>query len=85
MKKFSYNANHPKLLKNALPIKNPEVLSFIQKIDSNNFFFKSTQDLKIKDKFLNQYFKWIQTSKLNKITGLSKFNKLSYVHGTSIL
>ena len=83
MKKISYNANHPKLLKNAIPIKNPEVLSFIQKTDSNNFFFKYTQDLKIKDKFLNQYFKWIQTSKLNKITGLSKFNKLSYVHGTS--
>ena len=83
MKKFSYNENHPGLLKNALPVKNQEVMSFIKKIDTNNFFFKSTLDLKIKDKFLNEYFNWIQTSKLNKITGSSKFNKLSYFHGTS--
>ena len=48
MKKFSYNANHPRLLKNALPVKNQEVMSFIKKIDTNNFFFKSTLDLKKK-------------------------------------
>ena len=83
MNKKIYNPNHPKLLKNALPIKNPEVLSFIKKTDKNNFFFKSTQNLTIKDQFLKEYFKWIQTSKLNKLNGLSKFKNLSYVHGTS--
>ena len=83
MNKKIYNPNHPKLLKNALPIKNPEVLSLIKKTDKNNFFFKSTQNLTIKDQFLKEYFKWIQTSKLNKLNGLSKFKNLSYVHGTS--
>lgn len=73
MIKKLFNANNPKLLRNALPIKNPEVLSFIKKTDKNNFFFKAVQDPTIKDKFLSKYFKWIQTSKLNKLKGLGKF------------
>ena len=83
MIKKLFNANNPKLLRNALPIKNPEVLSFIKKTDKNNFFFKAIQDPTIKDKFLSKYFKWIQTSKLNKLKGLPKFKNISYVHGTS--
>ena len=68
---------------NALPIRDSEVLSFIKKIDDNNFFSNSLQDLTIRDRFLKEYFEWIQTSKLNKLHGIKKFKHLSYVHGTS--
>ena len=71
------------LERSALPIRDPEVLSFIKKIDVNHFFTKSLQDLTIRERFIKEYFKWIQTSKLNKLRGIKKFKHLSYVHGTS--
>ena len=71
------------LERSALPIRDPEVLSFIKKIDVNHFFTKSLQDLTIRERFIKEYFKWIQTSKLNKLHGIKKFKHLSYVHGTS--
>ena len=33
--------NRTGLERSALPIRDPEILSFIKKIDTNNFFFKS--------------------------------------------
>jgi len=78
-----FTAKHPKLSRNTIPIKDPEIFSFIKKIDRNNFFTKALQDSKLKDVFLQEYFKWIQTSQLNKIRGIKKFKHLSYVHGTS--
>jgi len=83
MLKRNFNAKHPKLSRNTIPIKNPDVLAFIKNIDKNNFFYKSIQNPSIKDEFLNEYFKWVQTSKLNQLKGLKKFKNLSYVHGTS--
>ena len=75
--------DHPKLSRNAIPIIDPEVLDFLKKIDRNNFLFNALQDVDIKDRFLNEYFKWIQTSKLNHIKGIKIFKHLAYVHGTS--
>ena len=71
------------LVKNALPIRNSEIIDFISKVDKNNFFTKSLQDLTIRERFIKEYFKWVQTSKLNKLRGIKKFRNLSYVHGTS--
>jgi len=50
------------LERSALPIRDPEILSFIKKIDTNNFFTKSLLDLTIRERFIKEYFKWIQTS-----------------------
>jgi hypothetical protein len=75
--------NRSGLERSALPIRDPEILSFIKKVDTNNFFTKSLQDLTIRERFIKEYFKWVQTSKLNKLRGIKKFKYLSYVHGTS--
>jgi len=71
------------LARNALPIKDKEILKFIQKTDKNNFFSKSLTNSKIREQFINYYFKWIQKSKLNKLNGIKKFKHISFVHGTS--
>ena len=78
-----YNSEHPKLLRNTTPIKDPEVISFVKKTDTNNFLFNSLENLELKDIFLNEYFNWVQSSKLNNLNGLKKFKNLAYVHGTS--
>ena len=44
--------NLSSLERSALPIRDPEVLSFIKKIDVNHFFTKSLQDLTIRDRFI---------------------------------
>tara|TARA_B100000029_G_scaffold247372_1_gene244227 strand:- start:960 stop:1841 length:882 start_codon:yes stop_codon:yes gene_type:complete len=78
-----YNSEHPKLLRNTTPIMDPEVISFIKGVDEDNFLFNSLQNLKLKDAFLNEYFKWVQSSNLNNLKGLKAFDNLAYVHGTS--
>lgn len=83
MRKLKFNSKHPKLSRNTIPIKDSEILSFIKKTDTNNFFYKSIQNSTIKEDFLNEYFKWIQASKLNQLKGLKKFKHLSFVHGSS--
>ena len=78
-----YNSDHPKLLRNTTPIRDPEVISFVKATDTNNFLFNALQNLELKDTFLNEYFNWVQSSKLNNLKGLNFFKNLSYVHGTS--
>ena len=71
-----YNSEHPKLLRNTTPIRDPEVISFVKKTDTNNFLFNALQNLELKDTFLNEYFNWMQTSKLNNLNGIKKFKNL---------
>ena len=78
-----YNQDHPKLARNALPIKDPDVISFIKQTDSQNFFSNALQDADLREKFLTEYFKWINKSTLNQLKGLQNFKNLSFVHGTS--
>jgi hypothetical protein len=66
-------------LKSARPIPNSEVIEFIEKNITSQYLYSDH----IVKTFLNTYFAWIQESKLNKLHGLKKFDKLSYVHGTS--
>ena len=65
-----FNPEHPKLSRNTLPIRDPEIISFVKKTDSNNFLFNALQNLELKDIFLNEYFSWVQTSKLNNLNGI---------------
>ena len=46
--------NRTGLERSALPIRDPEILSFIKKIDTNNFFTKSLLDLTITDELLQK-------------------------------
>ena len=78
-----FNSENPKLARNTLPIKNSEIISFVKKTDTNNFLFNALQNLELRDQFLNEYFSWVKTSKLNALKGLEQFKNLSYVHGTS--
>ena len=78
-----FNSENPKLARNTLPIKNSEIISFVKKTDTNNFLFNALQNLELRDQFLNEYFSWVKTSKLNALKGLDQFKNLSYVHGTS--
>ena len=78
-----FNSENPKLARNTLPIKNSEIISFVKKTDTNNFLFNALQNLELRDQFLNEYFSWVKTSKLNALEGLDQFKNLSYVHGTS--
>ena len=75
--------NNKLLARNALPIKDKNILDFIKNTDTNNFFSKSLENLKIRDQFVNYYFNWIQKSKLNNLKGIKKFKHISFVHGTS--
>jgi|TARA_B110001454_G_scaffold97654_1_gene92455 hypothetical protein len=79
MRSLNYNL----LARNALPIKDKEVLEFIKNTDSNNFFSKSLENTKILEQFNTYYFQWIQKSKLNKLRGIKKFKHVAFVHGTS--
>lgn len=78
-----FDSQNPKLARNTLPIKDDEVISFVKETDKENFLYNSLQNVELKEEFLNKYFSWISTSKLNILKGLDKFNNLSYVHGTS--
>ena len=51
-----FNSENPKLAQNTLPIKNPEIISFVKKTDTNNFLFNALQNQELRDQFLNEYF-----------------------------
>ena len=65
--------------RSARPIPNSEIVNFIN--DKVNAKYLYDDD--ILPKFVNSYYNWIQQSKLNKLSGLEKFNNLDFVHGTS--
>ena len=50
-----FNPEHPKLSRNTLPIRDPEIISFVKKTDSNNFLFNALQNLELKDIFLQNH------------------------------
>jgi hypothetical protein len=65
--------------KRARPVPSSKILEFItQTVDAKYLY-----DEKILPDFLNTYYEWIKSSKLNNLQGLEKFNNLSFVHGTS--
>jgi hypothetical protein len=54
-------------------------MEFIDKTVSAKFLY----DEEVVPKFVEAYFSWIQSSKLNRLKNLDKFNVVDYVHGTS--
>ena len=63
----------------ARPVPYSQVVDFINQEVNAKYLY----DDDIVPKFINTYYNWIQSSKLNKFNGLDKFNKVDYVHGTS--
>src|SRR3990172_2137933 len=65
--------------RNSRPIPDYNIIKFIQEKTSSHYLY----DDKIVPTFIQEYYNWIQQSKLNKLYGLEKFNVLDYSHGTS--
>ena len=65
--------------RNSRPIPDKEVINFLNKSISPKYLY----DENILTKFLNTYYDWLKSSKLNKLNGLEKFSSLGFVHGTS--
>ena len=62
-----------------LGVQHSEVYDFIKKSVDSKYLY----DENILTKFMNTYYEWIKSSKLNNLSGLDKFNNLGFVHGTS--
>jgi len=61
------------------PIPDAKVFDFISGHIHSGWLYNKT----IISDFLDTYYAWLQTSRLNTVHGLDKFNKLGFVHGTS--
>lgn len=61
------------------PIPNSEIIDFINEKVSPKYLYSE----EILPAFTNEYYEWIQNSKLNALHGLEKFNQLDFMHGTS--
>lgn len=61
------------------PIPNKKVIDFIGKEVSAKYLY----DEDIVPKFTNEYYEWVQSSKLNTLHGIEKFSNVDFVHGTS--
>ena len=66
-------------LQKASAIKSQELYDFIDNAVKSDYLYSNW----IVKEYLNTYFEWIQSSRLNDFHGLKKFNSLSFVHGTS--
>ena len=62
-----------------LGVQHSEIYNFLKESINSKYIY----DENILSKFLNIYYEWIQSSKLNNLSGLDKFNNLGFVHGTS--
>jgi hypothetical protein len=67
------------LQKGSRPVPDSVAFEFIKKSHDPERLFDRT----IQSEFLCKFFEWIQESKLNKLHGIEKYNKLSYVHGST--
>ena len=74
--------NKELLDKNALPIKDDEIINFINKISTKIEMMDVLRNNELKDVFLNNYIKWVSQTSLNNIEGLNNFKYKSYIHGT---
>jgi len=65
--------------RNSRPIPDSEVINFINRKVNAKYLYDET----ILPTFVNEYYNWIQSSELNNLENLNKFNVLDFVHGTS--
>lgn len=61
------------------PIPNYEIVKFVNDHVSSKYLYSDS----ILPEFVDVYYKWVQSSKLNKLHGLDKFNCVDFMHGTS--
>ena len=65
--------------KRARPVPNSEVVNFIDEKINAKFLYDDT----VLPSFVEEYYEWIQKSKLNNLNGLDKYTAVDFVHGTS--
>jgi hypothetical protein len=61
------------------PIPNSEVINFVNDAVHPRHLYNET----VLPEFVNSYYEWVQTSKLNQLHGIEKFNNIDFMHGTS--
>ena len=61
------------------PIPNSEIIDFVNYSVHPKYLYSES----VLPDFVERYYDWIQSSKLNKLHGLEKFNQLDFMHGTS--
>ncbi|MAG26988.1 hypothetical protein CMI47_15730 [Candidatus Pacearchaeota archaeon] len=61
------------------PIPNTEIINFVNEKVNPKYLYSET----VLPTFINDYYEWIQSSTLNQLHGLEKFNQLDFMHGTS--
>lgn len=65
-------------LRNALPIQDKSIQTFINSIDVTNFLYNES----IPDTFTNNFYSWINSSKNNNLLGLDYFTNQKIIAGT---
>ena len=63
----------------ARPIPVTEVIDVVNGLVSPKYLY----DEDVLPKFIDVYYSWVQSSKLNKLHNLDKFSAVDFVHGTS--
>jgi len=66
-------------LRGAKPVSDLKIKNFIQALNPTSDLYNLT----IQETFVNNFFNWINSSKLNNLTGLEKFSNRQLVSGTS--
>ena len=79
-----FNSINQKLpYKSIRAINDKNVLNFINSVLKNIKLTNILNDKKVEKVFLKTYKKWLLSSKLNKLSGLSKFKYLNFSNGSS--
>ena len=70
-------------LRRARAIKDPEVLSFLDSVMSRSGFSACLGDERVAARFVSRYYEWVQSSTLNRLSGLNAFQAACYSQGTT--
>ena len=73
---------YSKLIKNAIPVSNEEVINFLEEIQQRNKLKDILSSQEIKNSFLENYYNWLIKSNLIEYKGIEKFKYKSFSHGT---
>ena len=65
--------------RNSRPIASTEVINVVNNLVSPKYLY----DENILPKFIDKYYKWVQSSELNTLHNLDNYSVVDFVHGTS--
>ncbi|MBV9863099.1 MAG: hypothetical protein JO267_13245 [Alphaproteobacteria bacterium] len=63
-------------------IRDPDVVSFLERLDSENMLLSATENADFRIEFLRRFPEWLQSSRQNRIASLAAFPYVAFCHGT---